>query len=630
MKKLVTKIITLITVVALGVGVPSAYLAGLILQKAMQAELENRALVICRSLSGLITEQVMERDKVKTRAVLMDMVEMTSEMNYSYVIDFDNAFFTHSFEKGFPAALAEEASAADSSGKPIIKRYLTTEGSIIEMAIPLIKGLKAQVHVGMSEDYVFAQVGKLHNRIFIITSALILSGVLVGVIISLRITRPVGSLVRAMQNFGRGKSLDSISIESSCQEIEQLSESFNLMIAERKLSEQEHERLQNQLNQSQKMESIGRLAGGVAHDLNNMLSVIVGNTEMAMERVEPSAPLFEELNEIMDAARRSAELTRQLLAFARKQAISPRVVDLNRTVEAMLKMVGRIIGEQIELKWCPQKGLWLINIDPSQIDQIVANLCVNARDAIDGVGEIKIITENVVLDNLWCSNHPGAVAGEYVMLQLSDNGCGMDKSTLENIFEPFFTTKGLGKGTGLGLATVYGIVNQNSGLIEVKSEPGDGATFNIYLPRYMEMAAQEGAEALGAESESSSDEKRITVLLVEDETAILKLTRILLEKEGYKVIAAESPLDAIEIAKRDHGKIDLLMTDVIMPHMNGSDLAANILSIYPDMRLLFMSGYTADIIAIHGVLGEEVNFIQKPFSKKELCSKVREALNKPS
>jgi PAS domain S-box-containing protein len=283
-------------------------------------------------------------------------------------------------------------------------------------------------------------------------------------------------------------------------------------ITERKRAEEEQEKLHEQLRQAQKMESIGRLAGGVAHDFNNMLSIILGYTEMALDGMEPALPLFARLHEIRKAAERSANLTQQLLAFARKQTVAPKVIDLNKTVDGMLKMLRRLIREDIDLSWLPGSGLWPVKIDPLQIDQILANLCVNARDAITGVGKLTIETENTVFDEAYCAEHAGFVCGEYLLLAVSDDGCGMNKETLEKIFEPFFTTKGAGKGTGLGLATVYGIVKQNSGFMNVTSEPGHGTTFRIYLPRHKGEAnciPEEGAPAHATRGDQ-------TILLVED------------------------------------------------------------------------------------------------------------------
>jgi len=393
-------------------------------------------------------------------------------------------------------------------------------------------------------------------------------------------------------------------------------------ITERKRAAEEKAKLEAQLQQAQKMESVGRLAGGVAHDFNNMLGVILGHADLALEQVDPAQPLHDDLTEIRKAAKRSADLTRQLLAFARKQTIAPKVLDLNETVEGMLKMLRPLIGEDIDLAWLPGAGLWPVKLDPSQIDQILANLCVNARDAISGVGKITIETGNVALDEDYCAAHAGFVPGEFALLAVSDDGCGMDKETLAHIFEPFFTTKEVGKGTGLGLATIYGIVKQNNGFINAYSEPDQGSTFRIYLPRHMGKAGQMQKKG-PAEPALRGQE---IILLVEDEPAILTLTTMILERQGYTVLAANTPGEAIRLAREHAGEIHLLMTDVVMPEMNGRDLAKNLLSLYPHLKRLFMSGYTANVIAHHGVLDGGVYFIQKPFSIKELAAKVREAL----
>jgi PAS domain S-box-containing protein len=393
-------------------------------------------------------------------------------------------------------------------------------------------------------------------------------------------------------------------------------------ITERKQAEEERERLQQQLTQAQKMESIGRLAGGVAHDFNNMLGVIMGHAEIAMMKADPLQPFYKDLQEISKAAGRSANLTRQLLAFARKQTVTPKVLVLNEVVEGMLKMLQRLIGEDIELLWLPDSPRSMVKVDPGQIDQILANLCVNARDAIAGVGKIIIETGNAVFDEDFCSSHIGFSPGDYVMIAVRDNGCGMDKETLDNLFEPFFTTKNVGQGTGLGLATVYGIVKQNGGFIHVDSDPGHGATFSIYLPRHAGKTEPLRKDDQGTSATRGNE----TVLLVEDEPAMLEMTTLILEQLGYNVLKACTPGEAIHIAENHPGNIHLLMTDVVMPEMNGRDLARKILSLYPDIKRLFMSGYTADVIVHQGVLDEGVHFISKPFSVKGLADKVRETL----
>lgn len=381
--------------------------------------------------------------------------------------------------------------------------------------------------------------------------------------------------------------------------------------------------LQEQLGQAQKMESVGRLAGGIAHDFNNMLGVILGYAQLALKKETVTPPLRVQLEQIQMAAERSADIVRQLLAFARKQTVAPKVLDLNETVASMLKMLSRLIGEDIDLAWLPGEELWPVRMDAGQIDQILVNLCVNARDSISSIGRITIETCNNYCDAGFCDMHAGCIPGDYVLLTVSDDGCGMDKETSAKIFEPFFTTKGVGQGTGLGLATVYGIVKQNDGYIDVNTEPGQGTSFKIYLPRHKGKEKNSLTEG-PMELAGSGNE---TVLMVEDEPAILDLGKQILEMLGYRVLTAGTPGEAIRIAISQVGEIHLLLTDVIMPEMNGRDLAKKLLSLYPGLKRLFMSGYTADVIAHHGVLEEGVQFIQKPFSIDTLAAKVREALD---
>lgn len=381
-------------------------------------------------------------------------------------------------------------------------------------------------------------------------------------------------------------------------------------------------RLAAQSQQAQKMEAVGLLAGGVAHDYNNMLGVILGYTELAMNKVEAAQPLYTDLKHILNAAKRSADITRQLLAFARKETIIPVALDLNRSVVSILNMLRRLIREEIELAWLPAVGQCPIKMDPIQVEQILMNLCLNARDAITGVGKVTIETGSAVLDETYCADHAGFVPGKYVLLAVSDDGSGMDKEIVDHIFDPFFTTKGVGQGTGLGLSMVYGIVSQNNGFINVYSEPGKGTTFKIYLPWYSNQAVETHGE-VAAEIPPSRGE---TVLVVEDEPALLMIARMMLEQLGYRVLPAGTPAEAIGLAEKNANKIHLLVTDLVMPEMNGRDLAERLHLLYPGMRTLFSSGYTANVIGQRGVLDEGVNFIQKPFSMKDLAVKVREAL----
>ena len=379
--------------------------------------------------------------------------------------------------------------------------------------------------------------------------------------------------------------------------------------------------LEEQLVQAQKMESVGRLAGGVAHDFNNMLSIVLGYADRAKGRIEPGNPAQEDLNQILLAAERSSDLVRQLLAFARRQPIEPRVLDLNELLGRTGKMLRGLLTEEIELVLDLGADLWSVRADPGQIDQILANLIVNARDAIAGTGRITVATRNVPLSETE-RQRPGEGAAENVLLSVTDTGEGMDRATLERLFEPFYTTKEAGKGTGLGLATVYGIVQQNHGRIEVESAPGLGASFRIHLPRCA-VAPAESTAAIPAASKAKAE----TILLVEDSSELLDLTAEQLEQLGYQVLATPSAVEAFELVARATSGIDLLLTDVIMPELNGRELANRLRADHPRMRVLFMSGYPADILSERGVVPGNVQFLQKPFDVATLARKIRALLD---
>ena len=394
-------------------------------------------------------------------------------------------------------------------------------------------------------------------------------------------------------------------------------------ITERKRAEEERERLQLQLVQAQKMESIGRLAGGIAHDFNNMLNVISGYADLALEQLAPGDPFYKPLDGIRKAGRRSADLTSRLLAFARRQSVAPRVVDLNECVEKSLDMVRRLIGEHVRLMWQPDAGLCAVRVDPDQIDQVVMNLAANARDAIRSIGHLRIRTARLVLDAAACAQHPGAAPGDYIMLEIADDGRGMDPETKRHIFEPFYTTKSEGSGTGLGLATVYGIVTQHGGYISVSSEVNVGTTITILLPRST-------SEVLSVVSYSAADRMKRgteTVLLVEDEPMVLELGTHMLEGLGYTVLPAASPVEAMRIADARGREIDLLLTDVVMPDMDGPELARELLTAHPHLRCLFVSGYFADSTAMRAALDEGIDILQKPFSPIDLADRVRRTLD---
>gem|GEM_PF-1453742 len=387
-------------------------------------------------------------------------------------------------------------------------------------------------------------------------------------------------------------------------------------------SDMEQQKLREQLHQAQKIESIGRLAGGIAHDFNNMLAAILGNAELALRKTAADNPIARHLEQIRETANRSADLTRQLLGFARKQPSNPQVLDLNETTNETLKMVRRLIGEDIELVWKPEAATPLIKIDPTQLNQILMNLAVNARDAMTGTGTLIIGTEGVYLDKDYCRQHPWCVPGTYFCLRVSDTGCGMSQDIRDHIFEPFFTTKNTHEGTGIGLSTVYGIVKQNLGMISVYSEPGEGTTFKVYLPACTEAVSLTATDYQSHRLVAGSE----TLLFVEDEKNLLELGVAMLEEAGYQVLAAGSPAQALQLVEKQKPQIALLITDMIMPGMSGKDLSLRLREIYPQLKVLFVSGYAADLINHKGLIENNAELLSKPFTSFQLTSRVRNLL----
>jgi signal transduction histidine kinase/CheY-like chemotaxis protein len=384
----------------------------------------------------------------------------------------------------------------------------------------------------------------------------------------------------------------------------------------------ERRRFEEQFRQIQKMEAIGNLAGGVAHDFNNLLTVILGYSEILQESIKAGDPLRELVAEIYNAGNRASSLTRQLLAFSRKQMLAPVVLDLNALMGGMENMLRRLIGEDLDLAFCAEADLWRVRVDQGQMEQVILNLLVNARDAMPRGGKVTIETCNVQLDETYLAIHSDAKTGDYVLLAVTDTGCGMDRATLKRIFEPFFSTKGE-KGTGLGLATVYGIIKQSEGLIDVYSEPGLGTTFKIYLPRAVG-AADTRAPSPDPKSRHRGTE---TVLLVEDEDGVRTLARVALERLGYRVLAARHGGEALLLCERHPHPIHLLATDLVMPNMSGRELAERLRPLRPEMKVLYMSGYMDDAVVRHGILTAETPFLQKPYTPDALAQKVRDVLD---
>jgi signal transduction histidine kinase/CheY-like chemotaxis protein len=392
----------------------------------------------------------------------------------------------------------------------------------------------------------------------------------------------------------------------------------NYLAIKEDITETKH--LEDQLRQSQKMESIGRLAGGIAHDFNNKLMAILVFADL-IRRESNDSPLLQEFAaEITKATQHSAEITSQLLAFSRQQIATPRTVKLGSAMKDILKTLSRLIGEDIVLSFAQDRDIWNVKIDPVQLDQIIMNLVINARDAMPDGGKLNIAIANRTIDEQFCRDNIDARPGDYVQLSVADDGHGMDADTLKHIFEPFFTTKEAGKGTGLGLATIYGIVSQNKGFITVSSEPGRGATFNIYLPRYEEVTSPDAGEQ-GEIIKGSG-----TVLLVEDDETILAITAAMLEQMGYDVLKVREPLEAVRLCEDREVRIDLVVTDVIMPAMNGRKMMEKVAALRPGLKALYMSGHTANVISKNGIIEEEIQLIKKPFDVYALNKKILEVL----
>ena len=539
-------------------------------------------------------------------------------------------------------------------------------GPVIALARP-IAGKPWLILIEFPDDVILKPVGGFMKRMLIIGAFLFVMGVAAAFVLSRNITGPLYELTAGATAVSRGDHSRRVNIDQK-DELGQLATAFNAMVdklresqleLERKVQERtaqleaanrqlellseshaekrsvaERERadaieaLQNtekQLVQSQKLEAVGRLAGGISHDFNNLLTVILGYTDISKRNLKEGDPLLRNLDEIGKASERAASLTRQLLAFSRKQVMQPKVFDVNTVVNDLKKMLRRMIGEDVELLVSAQADLGNIKADPVQLEQVIMNLVVNARDAMPRGGKLSIETSNVYLDESYARDHVTVEPGEYVMLAISDTGCGMNEETRQHIFEPFFTTKESGKGTGLGLSMVYGIVKQSGGNIWVYSEEGRGTTFKIYFPR-VTAAAEEYKRSNGVIEAPKGCE---TILLVEDAALVRTLAREVLETAGYCVLEAASAEAALKVCESINGtRIDLLLTDVVMPGMSGNDMSKILLAKHPNMPVLYMSGYTDEAIVQHGVLEAGINFLQKPFSPGALALKVREVLDR--
>ncbi|MGH7207797.1 MAG: ATP-binding protein, partial [Nitrospiraceae bacterium] len=479
-----------------------------------------------------------------------------------------------------------------------------------------------------------------------VVGGMVLCALLVGIVVigsNRTVTRPLGRLASKMRMFsesGRGTSLESLPPDRG-DEVAQLDQAFHRMVEvivgdekelrdlnasleQRVLERTEALRsMEEQFRQAQKIEAIGRLAGGVAHDFNNLMTVVTGYSELILTRLGPDDPLRKEIEEIKKAGDRAATLTGQLLAFSRKQVLAPKVLDLNSVVANINGMLRRLLAEDIELHTVVAPVLGRVKADPGQLEQVIMNLVVNARDAMPGGGRLTIETKNVELDKVYARSHVSVKPGAYVMLAITDGGSGMDATTQARIFEPFFTTKEPGKGTGLGLSTVYGVVKQSGGYIWVYSELGRGTTFKIYLPRVEDDLEARDAGPAPAETLQGSE----TILLAEDEDMVRTLARRILTSHGYTVLEARDGTECLRICEAHKGTIHLLMTDVVMPGLSGREVAKRVAPLRPDMKVLYLSGYADSAVVHHGLLDAGSAFLQKPFSSGTLAHKVREVLD---
>ena len=548
--------------------------------------------------------------------------------------------------------------------KQDVSTYVRDGHRVIGLAQP-IAGTPWVILIEFPDQVVLKPVSGFMKRMLIIGAFLFLMGITGAFVLSRRITQPLNELTERATAISYGDHSRAVNIHRN-DELGKLATAFNAMVEklresqfelERKVQERtsqleaanrqletlsqsnahkrsvaEKERTdalealqitEKQLLQSQKLEAVGRLAGGISHDFNNLLTVILGYSDISRRNLREGDPLRRNLDEIIKASERAASLTRQLLAFSRKQVMQPKVFDLNTVVTDLEKMLRRMIGEDIELRVSPQQDLGNIKADPVQLEQVIMNLAVNARDAMPKGGKLSIETTNVYLDESYAREHVSVLPGNYVMLAISDTGCGMDQATRQRIFEPFFTTKESGKGTGLGLSMVYGIVKQSGGNIWVYSEKGRGTTFKIYFPRVTAEAEEYRRVTESYEVPKGSE----TILLVEDAELVRTLAKQVLETAGYRVLEADSADAAIRMCEANGKKIDLLLTDVVMPGMSGNDMSRVLLKKHPNMPVLYMSGYTDDAIVQHGVLEAGINFIEKPFSPGALAMKVREVLD---
>jgi len=572
---------------------------------------------------------------------LLKGADATTDVAYVVIADANGRFFAAIHEDRARKARYREAFSVSGTAP---------DGSIYRTAFPILyEGRRiGTLYAGLSLAPVRAEIAGMRRTIAMDSALVFLLGLLVAIGIGTLVTRPLSQMVETTKEIARGQwqrraplhSLDEVgelarsfntmldALDRARNELEEVNRNLEQRVADRTSELQkeifERQRLEDQFRQAQKMEAVGRLAGGIAHDFNNLLTTILGYSHLIIGQMEADDPQRLDMEEIRKAGDRAAALTKQLLAFSRKQVIEPKVLEVNAIVANMEKMLCRLIGEDIQCLTELDSSAGYIKADLGQLEQVIMNIVVNARDAMPQRGRLTIRTGSEVFDAAFVRQHVGAHLGQYASIVVTDTGCGMDHVTQLRIFEPFFTTKGPSKGTGLGMATVYGIVKQSEGYILVDSEPGKGTRVSLYFPR----VAKDGLVLDSADDALPVPRGSEIVLLVEDEDAVRSLVRGVLRSQGYTVLEAGSAAEAVRISNDFVGVIDILLTDVVMPDVSGRELANQLRETRPDMRLLYMSGYTEDMIVLHGVMTSDVGFLQKPFTPELLLRKMRESLDR--
>ncbi len=638
---LAQKITLVVGVILLAVAAATAWLVEREMAGALRTEFLAKGRAIAYSLVVGV-DTVFARDASTIQARVYDFRRIPG-VAYVFVADErQTRVVLHTFGPTFPERLLDATRLPDPLLETVQDLTLPPFGQVMDIAAPIMTDEPGVIHVGMSYALIKVAVRAVVLRTLALFSVGVVLAVGLAALAARLLVRPVTSLVEAARIIGGGNLAHRVHVKRpeelatlasamnrmaddllrSRRELEAYSQTLESRVEERT---RELSQAQDQFRQAQKMEAVGRLAGGVAHDFNNLLTAITGYSDLLMRSLPEGDRRRSDLEQIKHAADRAARLTRQLLAFSRRQVLQPRVLDLNIVITDVEKMLRRVIGEDIDLLVIPGSGLGRVKADPGQLDQVILNLAVNARDAMPQGGKLTIETADVELDGAHGQQHVAAQPGPYVMLAVSDTGCGMDAETRSHLFEPFFTTKEVGKGTGLGLATVYGIVTQSGGTVSVYSEPGRGTTFKLYLP-----CVEEAVEwPVPAASPVPLVEGSETILVVEDEEAVRSLARMVLERKGYTVLEACHGVEALRISERHQGPIALMLTDLIMPELGGRELAGRLAAVRPDTKILYMSGYTDNGIVHQGVLDARTAFLSKPFTPDALARKVREVLDAP-